>query len=43
MALACLIDLGVTIVVVPYYILLDNLLKIVKNIRIDYIKYRPRE
>ena len=40
---ACLNDLGVIIVVVPYRILLNNLLKIVKDIRIDYIEYRPRE
>jgi superfamily II DNA or RNA helicase len=42
-ALACLIDPGVTIVVVLYRALLDNLLKIAKKTRIDYIKYRPRE
>ena len=42
-ALAYLINLGVTIVIVLYYILLDNLLKIVKDTRIDYIKYRLRE
>ena len=40
---ACLIDPGVTIVVVPYYILLDNLLKTAKDARIDYIEYRPGE
>jgi superfamily II DNA helicase RecQ len=40
---ACLIDLGVTIIVVPYYVLLDNLLKTAKDTRIDYIEYRPRE
>ena len=40
---ACLIDPGVTIVVVPYYTLLDNLLKIAKDTRIDYIEYRPGE
>jgi superfamily II DNA helicase RecQ len=43
MAPACLIDLGVTIVVVPYRALLDNLLKTAKNARIDCIEYRPRE
>jgi len=43
MAPACLIDPGVTIVVVPYRTLLDNLLKIVKDARIDYIEYRPGE
>jgi hypothetical protein len=40
---AYLNDPGVTIVVVPYRILLDNLLKTAKDARIDYIKYRPRE
>jgi superfamily II DNA or RNA helicase len=40
---ACLIDPGVTIVVVPYRTLLDNLLKTAKDTRIDYIEYRPRE
>jgi superfamily II DNA or RNA helicase len=43
MAPACLIDPGVTIVVVPYYALLDNLLKTAKDAGIDCIKYRPRE
>jgi hypothetical protein len=42
-ALACLIDPGVTIIVVLYYILLDNLLKTVKDVGIDCIEYRPRE
>jgi hypothetical protein len=40
---ACLIDPGVTIIVVLYYVLLDNLLKTVKDARIDCIEYRPRE
>jgi superfamily II DNA helicase RecQ len=40
---AYLIDPGVTIVVVPYYTLLDNLLKTVKDTGIDYIEYRPGE
>ena len=40
---AYLIDPGVTIVVVPYRTLLDNLLKTVKDARIDYIEYRPGE
>jgi hypothetical protein len=40
---ACLIDPGVTIVVVPYHTLLDNLLKTVKDARIDCIEYRLRE
>jgi superfamily II DNA helicase RecQ len=40
---ACLSDPGVTIVVVPYRTLLDNLLKTVKEARIDYIEYRPGE
>jgi hypothetical protein len=43
MAPACLNDLGVTIVVVLYYALLDNLLKTAKDTRINYIEYRPRE
>jgi superfamily II DNA helicase RecQ len=43
MAPACLNDLGVTIVVVPYRALLDNLLKTAKDARIDCIKYRPGE
>jgi superfamily II DNA helicase RecQ len=43
MAPACLIDPGVTIVVVPYRALLDNLLKTVKDARIDCIEYRPGE
>jgi superfamily II DNA helicase RecQ len=42
-ALACLIDPGVTIVVVPYRALLDNLLKTAKDTRIDCIEYRLRE
>jgi superfamily II DNA or RNA helicase len=40
---AYLIDPGVTIVVIPYRILLDNLLKTVKDTRIDCIEYRPGE
>jgi superfamily II DNA or RNA helicase len=40
---AYLIDPGVTIVVVPYRVLLDNLLKTAKNARIDCIEYRPGE
>jgi superfamily II DNA helicase RecQ len=40
---AYLIDPGVTIVVVPYRILLDNLLKTAKDTRIDCIEYRPGE
>jgi superfamily II DNA helicase RecQ len=40
---AYLIDPGVTIVVVPYHALLDNLLKTAKDARIDCIEYRPRE
>jgi hypothetical protein len=43
MAPAYLIDPGVTIVVVLYYVLLDNLLKTAKDARIDCIEYRPRE
>jgi hypothetical protein len=40
---AYLIDPGVTIVVVLYRVLLDNLLKTAKDTRIDCIKYRPGE
>jgi superfamily II DNA helicase RecQ len=40
---ACLIDPGVTIVVVLYRALLDNLLKTAKDAGIDCIEYRPRE
>jgi hypothetical protein len=43
MAPACLNDPGVTIVVVPYRALLDNLLKTAKHARIDCIEYRPGE
>ena len=43
MAPACLIDPGVTVVVVPYRALLDNLLKTAKDARIDCIEYRPGE
>ena len=34
---------GVTIVVVPYRALLDNLLATAKKAKIDYIEYRPGE
>ena len=40
---ACLNDPGVTIVVIPYRALLDNLLKTAKDARIDCIEYRPGE
>ena len=40
---AYLNDPGVTIVVVLYYALLNNLLKTVKDARIDCIEYRPGE
>lgn len=43
MAPACLDDPGVTIVVVPYRALLDNLVATAKKARIDYIEYRPGE
>jgi hypothetical protein len=33
----------VTIVVIPYYALLDNLVVTAKKARIDYIEYRPGE
>jgi superfamily II DNA helicase RecQ len=40
---AYLIDPGITIVVVLYCTLLDNLLKTAKDAGIDCIKYRPGE
>jgi superfamily II DNA helicase RecQ len=40
---ACLDDPGVTIVVVPYRALLDNLLAIAKKAKIDCMEYRPGE
>jgi superfamily II DNA or RNA helicase len=40
---ACLDDPGVTIVVVPYRALLDNLVATAKKAKIDYIEYRPGE
>lgn len=43
MAPACLDDPGVTIVVVPYRALLDNLVATAKKARIDCIEYRPGE
>jgi superfamily II DNA helicase RecQ len=43
MAPACLDDPGVTIVVVPYRALLDNLVETAKKARIDCIEYRPGE
>ena len=43
MAPACLDDPGVTIVVVPYRALLDNLVATAKRARIDCIEYRPGE
>lgn len=43
MAPACLEDPGVTIVVVPYRALLDNLLVTAKKARIDCLEYRPGE
>jgi hypothetical protein len=42
-ALAYLDDPGVTIMVVLYCALLDNLVAIAKKARIDYIEYRPGE
>ena len=38
---ACLDDPGVTIVVVPYRALLDNLLATAKKAKIDCMEYRP--
>jgi hypothetical protein len=43
MAPAYLIDPGITIVIVPYCALLDNLLKTAKDARINCIEYRPGE
>jgi superfamily II DNA helicase RecQ len=40
---ACLDDPGVTIVVVPYRALLDNLLATAKKAKIDCMEYRPGE
>jgi superfamily II DNA or RNA helicase len=40
MAPACLDDPGVTIIVVPYRALLDNLVETVKKAKIDCIEYR---
>jgi superfamily II DNA helicase RecQ len=42
-ALACLDDPGVTIVVVPYRALVNNLVMIARTARIDCIEYKPRE
>jgi len=43
MAPACLDDPGVTIVVVPYRALVNNLVTTAKQARIDCIEYRPGE
>jgi superfamily II DNA helicase RecQ len=43
MAPACLNDPGVTIVVVPYRALLDNLVATARKVKIDCIEYRPGE
>jgi hypothetical protein len=43
MAPVCLDDPGVTIVVVPYRAILDNLIETAKKARIDCIEYRPGE
>lgn len=40
---ACLDDPGVTIVIVPYRALVNNLVTIAKKARIDCIEYRPGE
>jgi superfamily II DNA or RNA helicase len=42
-ALACLDDPGMTIVVVPYRILVNNLVIIARIARIDCIEYKPGE
>jgi superfamily II DNA or RNA helicase len=41
--LACLDDPRVTIVIIPYCALLDNLLVTAKRANINYIEYAPRE
>jgi hypothetical protein len=41
--LACLDDPGVTIVVVPYRALVNNLVIIARTVRIDCIEYKPGE
>jgi hypothetical protein len=43
MAPACLDDPGVTIVVVPYRALVNNLVSTATKARIDCIEYKPRE
>jgi superfamily II DNA helicase RecQ len=43
MAPACLNDPGVTIVVVLYRALLDNLVATARKVKIDCIEYRPGE
>ena len=40
---ACLDDPGVTIIVVPYRALVNNLVIIARTVRIDYIEYKPGE
>jgi superfamily II DNA helicase RecQ len=40
---ACLDDPGVTIVVVPYRALVNNLVSTATKARIDYIEYKPGE
>jgi superfamily II DNA helicase RecQ len=40
---ACLNDPGVTIVVVPYCALLDNLVATARKVKIDCIEYRPNQ
>ena len=42
-ALACLDDPGVTIVVVPYRALVNNLVMTARTARIDCIEYKPGE
>ncbi|KAK0887414.1 hypothetical protein LTR02_017252 [Friedmanniomyces endolithicus] len=43
MAPACLVDPGVTIVVVPYRALMNNLVTTARKARFDCIEYRPGE
>jgi superfamily II DNA helicase RecQ len=40
---ACLDNPGVTIIVVPYRALVNNLVMTARTARIDYIEYKPGE
>ena len=43
MAPACLEDAGVTIVVVPYRALINNLVATIRRVGIDSVEWRPGE